>query len=148
MNKADEPTEYIETNTNIVIELDGEIARKTTLVFHSKITYGTVFLKINNLLNEYSDLSSFDLYKTIEFSINIHIPTIDKNNHYDSQAYIKINTATKHELMSLPQIGEKRSEKIIDYIKTNGRINTWEEFFKIVSVNDENKEIIKKQAVL
>ena len=50
--------------------------------------------------------------------------------------------------MSLPQIGEKRSEKIIDYIKTNGRINSWEEFFKIVSVNDENKEIIKKQAVL
>ena len=144
----EEKIEYAETDNTIVVNIDGEIARKTKLEFQNQTTYGSVFLKIKNLLNEYSDLSGFDLYKTIDKSVDIYIPTIDKNNHYDSSIFININTATKKELMSLPQIGEKRSEKIIEYIKTTGKIKTWEEFFKIVSVKDEYKTEIKKQAIL
>ena len=68
--------------------------------------------------------------------------------HYDSKVFININTATKQELMSLPQIGEKRSEKIMEYIKNNGKFKTWDDFFKIVSVKDEYKNAIKKQAIL
>ena len=80
--------------------------------------------------------------------MDINIPTIDRNNHYDSSVFININSATKQQLMSLPQIGEKRSEKILEYIKNNGKIKTWEEFFKIVSMKDEYKNEIKRQAIL
>ena len=148
INKDKEEIELIQTNNMVVVTIDGEIARKTSLEFQNSTTYGSVFLKIKNLLNEYSDLSSFDLYKQINNNIEIIIPTIDKNNHYDNTAYININKASKQELMSLPQIGEKRSEKIIEYIKVNGPIKTWEEFFKLVSVKDEYKTEIKKQAFL
>ena len=55
---------------------------------------------------------------------------------------------TKKELMTLPQIGEKRSEAIINYIKKNGKIKTWTEFFRIVSIKDDYKEVIKRQAIL
>ena len=148
LNEDNKIEEQIDTRNTIVVKINGEIARDTCLEFQNPITYGSLFLKIKSLLNDYSDLSGFDLYKTINSNTNIHIPTLDKNNHYDSKAFIYINTATKQELMSLPQIGEKRSEKIIEYIKTNGKIKTWDEFFKIVSVKDEYKEAIKKQAVL
>jgi DNA uptake protein ComE-like DNA-binding protein len=132
----------------IVVNVDGEIARKTKLEFQSQTTYGSVFLKVKSLLNEYSDLSGFDFYEPIKVNIDINIPTIDRNNHYDSNVFININSANKQQLMSLPQIGEKRSEKILEYIKNNGKIKTWEEFFKIVSMKDEYKNEIKKQAIL
>ncbi len=140
--------EYIDKKSLIVINVDGEIARKTKLEFQSQTTYGSVFLKVKSLLNEYSDLSGYDLYEPIKVSMDINIPTIDRNNHYDSSVFININSATKQQLMSLPQIGEKRSEKILEYIKNNGKIKTWEEFFKIVSMKDEYKNEIKKQAIL
>ena len=148
INREEKEIDYIEKENKIIINVDGEIVRKTKLEFQQKTTYGTVFLKIKNLLNEYSDLSEFDLYKTINSSIDIYIPTIDKNNNYDKTAYICINTASQKELMLLPQIGEKRSLKILEYIKINGKIKTWDEFFEIVSVKDEYKTKIKKQAVL
>ena len=149
MNNDKKEKEILENNNNmIIITIDGELARKTTLIFQSQTTYGTVFLKVKSLLNEYSDLSNFDLYKSITSSENIFIPSIDKNNHYDNSVYININTATKEQLMSLPQIGEKRSQKILDYIKNNGRIKTWDEFFKIATVKDEYKDKIKEQAIL
>ena len=133
---------------NIVINIDGEIARRTTIEYQSRITYGTVFISVKNLLNEYSDLSKFDLYASIDKSMDITIPTLDINNNYNSNSFIDINKASKKELMTLPQIGEKRSEAIINYIMENGKIKTWTEFFSIVSIRDEYKEVIKKQAIL
>ena len=148
INKNDIDKELKEIKNTIVVTIDGEIARNTTIELQNPITYGSLFLRIKSLFNDYSDLSNFDLYKTIDTSTNIHIPTLDKNNHYDSKVFININTATKQELMSLPQIGEKRSEKIMEYIKNNGKFKTWDDFFKIVSVKDEYKNAIKKQAIL
>ena len=94
------------------------------------------------------ELSKFDLYASIDKSMDITIPTLDINNNYNSNSFIDINKASKKELMTLPQIGEKRSEAIINYIMKNGKIKTWTEFFSIVSIRDEYKEVIKKQAIL
>ena len=145
--KEEEKPDVINKN-NIIIKIDGEIARKTTIEYQSKTTYGTVFINVKNLLNEYSDLSKFNLYESIDRSMEITIPTLDVNNNYNSNSFININTATKKELMTLPQIGEKRSEAILNYINKNGKIKTWTEFFSIVSIRDDYKEVIKKQAVL
>lgn len=145
----EEPLDITVSNKNtIVIYIDGEIVRKTKLEYQNKTTYGSVFIRVKSLLNEYSDLSSFDLYETIEESIEIMIPTLDINNNYNSTSLININNATKSELMMLPQIGEKRSEAILNYINSNGKIKTWNEFFSIVSIKDDYKEAIKKQAIL
>jgi competence protein ComEA len=140
-------SEVISKN-KIIINIDGEIARKTTIEYQEKTTYGTVFINVKNLLNEYSDLSKFNFYESIDKSMVINIPTLDINNNYNSSSFININTATKKELMTLPQIGEKRSEAIINYIKKNGKIKTWTEFFRIVSIKDDYKEVIKRQAIL
>ena len=112
------------------------------------ISESICLINIKNLLNEYSDLSKFNLYESIEKSTDINIPSLDTNNNYSSNSFIDINKATKKELMTLPQIGEKRSEAIIEHIKNNGKIKTWNEFFSIVKIKDEYKEVIKKQAIL
>ena len=80
--------------------------------------------------------------------MSIHIPSLDKNNAYDSQAVVHINTATIEELKQLPQIGDKRAEKIINFIKENGKIDSWDKFFEITSVPDAAKEKIMEQAIL
>ena len=149
MNKDSKqlPTEVI-SKKKIIIDIDGEIARRTTIEYQGKTTYGMVFINVKNLLNEYSDLSKFDFYESIDRSMEIKIPTLDINNNYNSNSFININTATKKELMTLPQIGEKRSEAILNYIKKNGKIKTWTEFFSIVSIKDDYKEVIKNQAIL
>ena len=47
-------SEVISKN-KIIINIDGEIARKTTIEYQEKTTYGTVFINVKNLLNEYKD---------------------------------------------------------------------------------------------
>lgn len=138
--------------TPIVIIVDGEVVRRTKLIYNNPITYGALFIKIKNICNEFSDLSSFDLLKIISKDIEISIPTTDLGNNYDSNSndkkLININTATQTELMTLPQIGEKRSQKIIEYRTTFGRISSWDILWQITSVPDAVKEKIIEQAVL
>ena len=86
-------SEVISKN-KIIINIDGEIARKTTIEYQEKTTYGTVFINVKNLLNEYSDLSKFNFYESIDKSMVINIPTLDINNNYNSSSFININTAT------------------------------------------------------
>lgn len=138
----------ISPNEQIVIEIDGEVRERRTIYYTKSLTYGALFIRIKNILNEYSDISSFDLLKVINQSISITIPTTDKNNNAQVNNKININTATKEELKTLPQIGDKRSEKIIEYIKKYGSITTWEKFFEIASIPNTAKEQIKEQAIL
>lgn len=136
----------------IEIEVEGEVARDCTLVFAKQITYGFVFLQIKSILNPYSDLSSFDPLKVIEGSIYILIPTLDLHNEYIeesvSQLNININTATKKELLQLKQIGEKRAQKILDFIEKYGKITSWDLFWRITDVPEKARDYIRQQAFL
>ena len=134
----------------IEIVIDGEIIRKTTLYYYRPTTYGVVLRKIANLKNEYSDFSKFDYQEKIIENTLITIPTLDINNKYSPNHNNKIciNTATKEELKTLYQIGDKRADKILSYIANQKRISSWEKFKEITSVSDETIKRIKKQAFL
>ncbi len=134
--------------SEIIINIEGEVVRPIQLTYIHPISYGILFLRIGNTLNEYSDLSGFDLEEMIDSSRTICIPSLDICNQYTPSAHISINSASVDELMMLPQIGEKRANKIIDYIKENGKITTWDIFFKIVGVPENAKVQIQQQAVL
>lgn len=144
----DEIKETKYTDSTIIINIEGELAKDVCLEYQNSVTYGTVFLRIKSLLNEYSDLSNFDVYEIISYNLDINIPTKDIGNNYSEPTKIHINSATKSELMTLPQIGEKRSQVIIEYIRENGRISSWDLFFELVKIKNDYKEIIKQQAIL
>ena len=134
----------------IEVKIDGEIARKTILYYYKPTTYGVVLRKIEKLKNEYSDFSNFDYKEKIEESVSISIPTLDVNNKYNPNLNNKIciNTATKDELKSLYQIGDKRADKILLYIANQKKIYSWDKLKEIISVSDEAIKRIKEQAYL
>lgn len=151
MFKPEEKEEIDKENkivSPIIIQIDGEVVRRTKLVYSTPLTYGKLLLQIQTITNEYSDLSGFSLDERITQSVNITIPTKDINNQYQENKKIYINYATEEELKMLPQIGDKRSQKILEYREEYGRISTWEQLWKIVSVSDEAKKKIIQQAIL
>jgi len=147
---TDEKLPLVVGKNPIEVKIDGEIARETVLYYYKPTTYGVVLRKIENLKNEYSDFSKFDYKQMIEESVSISIPTLDYNNRYNpnNKNKICINTATKEELKSLYQIGDKRADKILSYIANQKKIYSWDKLKEIISVSDEAIKRIKEQAYL
>lgn len=77
----------------------------------------------------YANQSSTD-----DKSIN-SISSVDTSN--SSKSTININTADKTALMSLPSIGEKTAQKIIDYRENNGKFQTKEELKNVTGIGDK-----------
>ncbi|MCM1557911.1 MAG: helix-hairpin-helix domain-containing protein [Anaeroplasma bactoclasticum] len=150
MDKKQQKTEEIkeENIEHIILTIEGEVVRPLQLQYTKAISYGVLFLRIENSLNEFSDLSGFDYEEVIESSKMIYIPTYDVYNNYTPKDKITIHSATLEELQKLPQVGIKRGQKILDYIAEHGHFVSWEEFFEIASVPERVKDEIKKQAVL
>lgn len=71
---------------------------------------------------------------TNDKSIN-SISSADTSN--SSKSTININTADKTALMSLPSIGEKTAQKIIDYRENNGKFQTKEELKNVTGIGDK-----------
>lgn len=132
----------------IQIHIEGEIDRYVDLVYVKPISYATLFMKLSILINEFSDISSFAMEEMIYESCSIIIPTKDRNNQFTPSEKIDIHHASSDDLMKLPQIGEKRAKKILDYIALYGYIDSWETFFKIASIPNHAQDQIKQQAFL
>lgn len=74
---------------------------------------------------------------------------IDQTQISDNKStLISINTATKDELMSLPGIGEKKAQDIIDYRNTNGNFNVIEDIKNIPGIGDSLFAEIKDHITL
>lgn len=58
------------------------------------------------------------------------------------QETISLNTATKDDLMRLPQIGEKTALKIIDYREAHGEFQSLEELKNVDGIGDKTFERI------
>ncbi len=133
----------------IIISVKGELVRPVELEYFGPTTYGAVFLQIRYLLNEYSDLSGFDMQGILAETKQIIIPSLDQKNDFEQDAFIHINDASLPELIQLYGIGEKRGERILAYRKTSGKITSWEEFWRVVNIhNEETQRRIMEQAIL
>jgi len=64
------------------------------------------------------------------------------NNPADDQL-ININTATASQLVSLPGIGPKTAEKIIEYRNKNGKFKTKEEIMNVRGIGEKKYARIK-----
>lgn len=139
----------VEQRGKIIISVEGELVRPVKLEYLRPTTYGAVFLQIRFLLNEYSDLSSFDMQGILAETKQIIIPSLDQKNEYKEDCFIHINEASLPELVQLYGIGEKRGERILAYRKTNGKISSWEDFWRVVNIhNEETQRRIMEQAIL
>ena len=61
----------------------------------------------------------------------------NNNTSNSSNTKVNINTADKTALMSLPSIGEKTAQKIIDYRENVGKFNVKEDFKNVSGIGDK-----------
>lgn len=110
-----------------------------------KIESGTM---LNDLLDlaggvtKNADISNINLVTTIENNVKIIIPKINENSG-EIVAYINLNTCTKEELMTVPNIGLAKAEAIIKYRTEKGSFTSVEELKNINGIGDAIFEKIK-----
>ncbi len=102
-------------------------------------------------LTENADLNSINLSMILEDEMRIIIPNIndaDKNidpmplmDSTDDEK-ININTASKEELMTLPNIGEKRADSILEY-RENNKFEKIEDIKNVSGIGDKFFEQLK-----
>ena len=109
---------------------------------------------------EKADLNSINLAMRLEDQMKIYIPNIDENqnistsdtnltigeintsNTHTQSQKINLNLATKEELMSLPNIGEKRAQAILDYRQEN-KFQKIEDIKNVSGIGDKYFEAMK-----
>lgn len=109
---------------------------------------------------EKADLDSINLAMRLEDQMKIYIPNIDENQNISAantnlgigavdsskseslDKKINLNLASKEELMSLPNIGEKRAQAIIDYRQEN-KFEKIEDIKNVSGIGDKYFEAMK-----
>ncbi len=75
----------------------------------------------------------------VKYFLDYHIGSKDieilRQDPQELRLQLDINRAELHELMALPQIGEKRAEAIVEYRQKNGPFNSLEDLLKVKGIN-------------
>ena len=112
-------------------------------------------------LTENADLNKINLALKLEDQMRIIIPNInDKDNiennmttqlispiNENDNKKVNINTADQSELMTLPNIGEKRANSIIEYRQKN-KFNKIEDIKNVSGIGDKYFEAMKDMIVV
>lgn len=61
---------------------------------------------------------------------------------------VKLNTASKEDLMSLPRIGSVTADSIINFRTKNGKFSTLEDLLKIKGISEKTLERIKGEVTI
>lgn len=122
--------EDIKESSDIMIHITGAIKNPGVIEVDKDFRLKDVVDKCGGL-NENADINNINLAMKVEDEMKIHIPSIEETNenikevsninqNIDNQNNkVNLNKATKEELMTLPGIGESKSEKIIQYREDN-----------------------------
>ncbi|EGC84364.1 helix-hairpin-helix domain-containing protein [Anaerococcus hydrogenalis] len=154
-----ETREKIENNnTTMKVHISGEINKPG--VYDIKENY-----RLEDLVNDAggltnnADINRINLAMKLEDQMHIIIP--NKNNQENNQTQdqlvtptntnenkkININNADKNSLMTLPNIGEKRAEAIIEYRQKN-KFNKIDDIKNVSGIGDKYFEAMKDMIVV
>lgn len=119
----------------IKVEVKGQVEKQG-------IYYLDNYSNIDDLLNvvivnDDADLSSINLNQVLKNNDVVVIPQKSETSK------VSINTATIEQLITLPSIGEKTAEKIIEYRINNGLFQSLEDIKNVKGIGDKKFEQIK-----
>lgn len=142
-----------ETNENlefIYVHISGAVKQSGLL----KLEPGSRLIDAINLAGgatETADLDKVNLAEKLKDEARIHIPTYGEaesvqitteNMSLNNSEFININTATKEELMSLPGIGDKTADKIIEY-REGSPFEVIEDIMEVPTIGEKKFDELK-----
>lgn len=151
--------ETIETFTEIIIHIDGEILNPG--VFHLPENSRIIdAIEASGGLTPEANLENINLAYALKDGQKIHIPNIlDDNvdeyietdageniiidNPSSSSSCVNINTADQAALQTLPGIGASTAAKIIDYRNQNGNFKSIEDIMNVKGIGQSKFNNIK-----
>lgn len=98
-----------------------------------------------------SDINLLNLARVLTDGEKIIVPTKNGTPHQKNEAMpqaedkISLNKAQKSELMTLPSIGDKRSEDIIAYRESHGGFKSVEELKEVSGIGEKTYEKLKDE---
>ena len=133
-------TNQLEENNYISVEIKGEIEKPG--IYELKKGSNLQDLLDIAIILDSSDLSSYSLNTALYNNQIIVIPKISE------EVLISINSADLNQLSSLPGIGIKTAEKIIEYRTNNGSFNSLEELMNVKGIGKSKFNKIKEYITL
>ena len=105
-------------------------------------------------LTEEADTEYINLAARVSDGEKLYIPDLQEGEILRKQeqelasGYVNINTADAELLMTLPGIGERKAQDIIDYRREHGRFSAKEDVMKISGIKESLFEKIKDKIVV
>ena len=136
----DVSSEDVILNETIQVEIKGEVNNPGVYTLENGSTIEDLFKLA--IPNKESDISSYSLQNTL---YNKQLIIINKQK---DEQLISINTATLKELCTLPGIGEKTAQKIIEYRENIGSFLRIEDLMQVKGIGENKFKKIKEYITL
>lgn len=157
-NKIDDSLDIEDESTNNSIKkvyISGEINNPGVYEVRDEQRLEDLIKEAGGLTNEAND-RNLNLAQRLEDQMKIYIPNINEENLLENtdrnqealpvknpdSSLVNINTANKDELMSLPNIGDKRADAIIEYRKTQ-KFEEIEDIKNVTGIGEKYYEALK-----
>ncbi|WP_277678420.1 helix-hairpin-helix domain-containing protein [Gracilibacillus dipsosauri] len=132
----------------VMVDVKGEIAKPGVYQMEAVDRVQDV-IKIAGGLTKKGDPSAINMAERVYDEMVIIIPkkgeegSIGAQSAVQSDGKIKINTATKEEIMQIPGIGEVKANAMIDFRETNGRFEKIEDLTKVNGIGEKTLDNIR-----
>lgn len=137
------------------VHISGEINNPGVYEIRDEQRLEDLIKEAGGLTNEADD-RNLNLAQRLEDQMKIYIPNINEENLLENtdrnqealpvsntdSSLVNINTANKDELMSLPNIGDKRADAIIEYRKTQ-KFEKIEDIKNVTGIGEKYYEALK-----
>ena len=137
------------------VHISGEINNPGVYEIRDEQRLEDLIKEAGGLTNEADD-RNLNLAQRLEDQMKIYIPNINEENLLENtdrnqealpvsntdSSLVNINTANKDELMSLPKIGDKRADAIIEYRKTQ-KFEKIEDIKNVTGIGEKYYEALK-----
>lgn len=148
--------EEIEQIEQIKVHISGQINQEGVYEVNAGDRLDDLIKQAGGLSPD-ADSKSLNLAMKLEDQMKIYIPSVNETiDDKDTSSYqlvskpdsvskegiININTASKDELMTLPNVGEKRAQAIIDY-RENKKFESIEEIKSVTGIGEKYYQSMK-----
>lgn len=157
-NKIDDSLDVEDESINNSIKkvyISGEINNPGVYEIRDEQRLEDLIKEAGGLTNEADD-RNLNLAQRLEDQMKIYIPNINEENLLENtdrnqealpvsntdSSLVNINTANKDELMSLPNIGDKRADSIIEYRKAQ-KFEKIEDIKNVTGIGEKYYEALK-----